>query len=483
MADLRLLQEELEQVIGKQAALREANKGNAVWSDEARREDSELNERGKKIATLIEREKQKERDADFENLVRYNEDPQYQIPKAVNADDESKRMLERAGWITRDGYVCRATSLGKELAMYPEEVLWGPMPGSNDPAAAYYKQIRAVFQPEYRRAYLSWLTNKSRNDAMAMSQLLSSEQNALSEGNDGAGGFLVPADVQAEMLGRIGQMGVMRRLSRVVPTARDKVEFPAVAANGTDGSIYSSGFVGGWVGETPAFTETDPSFQKFEVGIKDLQASTKLSNNFLDDAAVNVLAWIAQNGAENLALVEDKGFIAGTGDPMQPRGLLNSGIGTVDVEGTTANTISNTAADPTGSAPKIIDVEYAVPSQYATNASWLMRRAIEGKVRKLVDGNGRFLWLEAAGSGFAGTPRNIDTFPVFNSDFMETDGADGRKVIAFGDFRNYIIAQRAQISTVVLRERFADTRQTGIILFERVGGGVWNTDAFRIGIV
>jgi predicted phage gp36 major capsid-like protein len=35
----------------------------------------------------------------------------------------------------------------------------------------------------------------------------------------------------------------------------------------------------------------------------------------------------------------------------------------------------------------------------------------------------------------------------------------------------------------VLRERFADTDQTGIIIWERAGGAVWNLDAGRIGIV
>ena len=38
-------------------------------------------------------------------------------------------------------------------------------------------------------------------------------------------------------------------------------------------------------------------------------------------------------------------------------------------------------------------------------------------------------------------------------------------------------------SAGLLNERFADTDQTGIILWERVGGDTWNVDAFRIGVV
>ena len=59
----------------------------------------------------------------------------------------------------------------------------------------------------------------------------------------------------------------------------------------------------------------------------------------------------------------------------------------------------------------------------------------------------------------------------------------GWKRSLFGDLSAYVIGQRAQITTVVLRERFADTDQVGIVMFERVGGAVWNPDAIRIGVV
>ena len=63
-----------------------------------------------------------------------------------------------------------------------------------------------------------------------------------------------------------------------------------------------------------------------------------------------------------------------------------------------------------------------------------------------------------------------------------TDGTATSIPLIFGDFSGYIIGQRQQITSTVLRERFADTDQTGIILWERVGGNVWNPDAFRFGI-
>jgi HK97 family phage major capsid protein len=368
--------------------------------------------------------------------------------------------------------------------MFPNEVLFGDLPDNDPDARAYFQKTRAAMAPIYRQAYAKYLRvmAKSYDPSVALAQLSSLEQKALTESTDTAGGFLVPPDVQAEVLVRVAQMAIIRKYARVQPTSRDILRYPAVAPNTTSGSIYSSGFVGGWVGEVPTFSDTDPAFQLFDVPIRKLRVATKLSNDFVADSSVNILAWLSQNGAENMALVEDNGFISGNGGALQPMGILNAGLTTVDVEGSTSNTISNTTSS-TGSAPKIIDLAYTVPAQYISRSTWLMCRSIEGKVRKLVDGQGRYLWPIATGSQFAAAPRELLGQPIDNSDFMPNDGTDANKVLLVGDLSAYVIAQRAQITSVVLRERFADTDQVGIILFERVGGGVWNTDALRVGIV
>jgi HK97 family phage major capsid protein len=480
-ADLALITAELDEVVAQRTVLRDKHKG-ATMPEEARAQDAALTERAQKLRFLIEEENQAARDKLMEETAAFLENPVHQVPHPVNADDEGRSLLLKAGWEISNGMIRRHATDGP-VAFCPEEVLFGPVPTDDEPAAKYFKQTRAIFQPDYRNAYVKWLRNTSRSDSLAFAQLSAAEQNALSEGTSAGGGFVVPPDVQAEMLQRLPARSKMRRLCSVVPTSSDRLQYPAVKAHAASGSIYSSGFVGGWVGETPAFSDTDPVFDQFEIGIKKVRAATKLSNDWLADAAANMLAFLAENGSQNLGLVEDSGFIAGAGTPLVPTGVLNSGITTADVEGSTANTISNTTS-ATGSAPKLTALSYLLPEQYTENATWLMRRAIEGDIAALVDANARPIWPMQAAAGLEGrSPRQLAGFPVENSEFVPNDGTDGNKVVIFGDFQAYVIAQRAQISTVVLRERFADTDQTGIILFERVGGGLWNTDAFRIGIV
>jgi HK97 family phage major capsid protein len=482
MPDLALLNSELTDMRDERALLRQKHSG-ATMPEEARARDEEIATRMQKVVFLIEEEKQNARDRLVENTAKYMDDPHYTINRAVNDDDQGLRELNRAGWEIKGGQVYRQTSVG-EIAMFSEEVLHGPVNANDKDAASYINKVRRTIQPDYRAAWVNFIRNCAftRSEAMAMARLTPAEQNALQEGTESQGGVLVPPDVMAEILARTAQMSVMRRLARIVTTSRDTVRFPAVTAHATSGSLYSSGFVGTWAAETPAFSETDPAFETFEVAVKKLRVATKISNDLLADSGSNLIAFLAQNGAENMALVEDDGFIAGTGASHQPMGLLNAGITTVDVEGSTSNTISNTTSNA-GSAPKITNVLYQVPAQYESGSSWLMRRAIEGDVRALVDANGRPYWLDQTQSGLAASPRTIAGYPVYNSDAVPNDGSDTNKVMIFGNFSNYIIVQRQAITTTVLRERFADTDQTGIILSERIGGGVWNTDAFRIGVV
>jgi len=485
--------EELERIKARVQATLEQNPNGLTAEKNLEVEALMQKARGLQAEIVADRALEQKK-VDLANLDEFLNKPEQKVPHGIGDGDgesEDRKALRNAGWEFKNGIVLAPTSLGKHIEMFAEEVLYGPIPQDDPDAAAYFKSTRAAFRPEYRAAYskLLRLSVKTRTESMAFSMLSGVEQKALSEGLDTAGGFLVPPDVQAEVLVRVAQMAVMRKYATVQTTSRDILQWPAVApASSTTGgvaaggaSIFSSAFVGGWVGETPAFSDTDPAFQMFGIPIRKLRVATKLSNDFVADSAVNILAFLAQNGAENMALVEDFGFFQGDGGSLQPKGILNSGASTVDVEGSTSNTISNTTSN-TGSAPKIAALPYALPAQYAGRARWIMRRAIEGDVRALVNANGDFLWPPFGGL-VVGSPAQLMGYPTDNSDFMPDDGTDANKVMLFGDLSKYIIAQRAQITSTILRERFADVDQVGIILFERVGGDMWNTDAIRIGIV
>lgn len=447
--------------------------------------------------------------ADFKTADDWLNKPQRSLPHGANGDLDGKKALEAAGWEFKGGMAYAPNSLegttvrdlltgapkvvGK-TAMFEENVIVGDIVTDDPVFAEYQKTTRAAMSWEYKQAYCKFwrlLAKFQGSDALALSKMTPSEQKALSEGTDTAGGFTVPPDVQAELLMRTAQKAVMRRLARVQTTNRDLLRWPMLTAaaattgglSAGGGSIFSSAFVGTWAAEVPSGTETDPGFQMFDIPIKKIRVVGKFSNDLLMDSAFNLLASLATDGAQNMALVEDNGFINGTGAAYQPMGLLNGGFTTFDVEGSTSDTISNTTSNA-GSAPKIIGGTYLIPDQYVDGSIVLMSRTIEGKVAGLVDANGRPFWPAQTAGGFDLPRHQIEGFPVYNSSFMPGDGTNANKVMWLGNLAQaYIIGQRAQVTSTVLRERYADTDQTGIVIFERVGGSTWNSDAGRIGIV
>ncbi len=446
-----------------------------------------------KKAEIEAEEKEAELKTAFTDADTWLNKPIRSLPHGTNGDDDDRKSLERAGWEFKGGMAYAPTSSGKTHEMFGEDVLFGAIP-TDHASAEFYTKTRAAMSSEYKAAYVKFYQEFVRSggsEAMAYQKMSPSEQKALSEGTDTAGGFTVPPDVQAELLMRTAQKAVMRRLARVQTTNRDMLRWPMLAAASSTtgglsaggGSIFSSAFVGTWAAEVPAATETDAAFQMLDIPIKKIRIVGKFSNDLLMDSAFNLLAALATDGAQNMALVEDNGLINGSGASNQPTGLLAGGFTTYDVEGTTSDTISNTTSS-SGSAAKIVSGTYLVPDQYVDGSIQLMSRTIEGKVAGLVDGNGRPFWPTNAGGGFDLPAHRIEGFPVYNSSFMPGDGTNANKVIWTGNLAQaYIIAQRAQITSTVLRERFADTDQTGIVIFERIGGATWNADAGRIGIV
>jgi len=500
MADLALLNEELQQNIEQREALRRKHPGKTIPGEDSV-EFSTLTKRSETLVDLIEVEKQRQQDAMLQKQRAYFDEPVRNVPHTLDGDGEKDdiRRLLKAGWESKNGILYAPTSTGQMFAMAPEDVLVGPIPSQagQGEITNYVKQARAVYRPEYKQAWVKYVKNFAYGDSRSYSMLEPAEQKALSEGLDPSGGYTVPPDIQAELGGRRAQTAVMRSLCTVRQTVRDVWQMPMVAPHATAASrnIYKNGFVGSWVGETPTRTDVDPVFEMFTISIRKASASTKLSNDLIADSTAELLSRLSSDGAENLALLEDSAFIAGTGVANEPLGILSHPLALTltssdgmayDVEGSSSNAISNSVSDA-GSAPKIKAMSYTLPSQYADNATWLMRRGIQGDIAALVDGNGRPFWNSYLESGLGRPAMSIEGSPVRISEFMGTDGSvsttPATTPLLLGDFSQAYIIERTGFSVRILNERYAETDQTGIIIFARVGFGMWNYDAFRTGVI
>lgn len=297
-----------------------------------------------------------------------------------------------------------------------------------------------------------------------MNDLGPQDRKTLSEGTDSAGGFLVPEDYQTELIKKIATNATIRSRARVGTTSRDIAKWPKI--HYTTDDKYTSGVRVTWTGESPTSSTvhrvTDPVFGLYSIPVHTCMASLPLYNDLIEDSAFDVVGVSSELLAEAFTLGENDTFINGSGIG-RPMGILTQ----VDGDGP-ASVVSGTAATLT--ADGLINLAYALPAQYESNAAWVFRKATEQVIRKLKDTSNNYLWPVIGSMGnFAPAPKELLGFPTLRDEFMPAI-ADSAYPIIFGDLRGYLVLDRVGISVQRLSEIYAETNITLLLARKRLGG-------------
>ncbi|MCW0235271.1 MAG: phage major capsid protein [Ferrovibrio sp.] len=318
-----------------------------------------------------------------------------------------------------------------------------------EPDAEAYAAYAAAF-PSYLRA---------RTEAAMPRDF----QAAMQTGSDPDGGYLVPTTVSSRIIKKVYETSNLRALATVETIGGKELEIPR-----DEGEF---GY-GGWVGETTAPSETTTS----QLGVSkifahEMFAEPRVTQNMLEDAGLDIEAWVANKVGEKLGRIEATAFFTGTG-VNQPRGLLTYGNGTAN--GTIEQVVSGGATSLTADA--FYNLVFQLKDYYTQNARFLMKRTSVRDVMKLKDGHGNYLWQMGDIKG--GQPATILGFPVDRCEDMPTVAASSLSV-AFGDFRAaYTIVDRLGIT--LLRDNLTAKPYVKFYNRRRVGGDVVNFEAIKL---
>jgi len=295
------------------------------------------------------------------------------------------------------------------------------------------------------------------------------EQKALSVGSDPDGGYLVPDDVEHAVNRSLRASSPLRAISGIRQVS---------------GSVYKkpyavSGAETGWVAETAARTTTNaPTLAELAFPTMELFAMPAATSALLDDSAVNIDQWIAEEVRDAFAQQEGTAFVVGNGSG-KPKGFLS--YTTVDNASWTWGNIGVLKTGVDGGfavanpGDKLIDLVYAVKAGYRANGTFVFNRATQAAIRKMRDANGDYIWQPASRIGEAST---LMGFPVAESEDMP-NMATGSLSVAFGDFRRgYLIVDRVGIR--VLRDPYSSKPYVLFYTTKRVGGGVQDFDAIKL---
>ena len=302
------------------------------------------------------------------------------------------------------------------------------------------KQGRA--SDEYKRAFWNGMRNKMSYEV----------QNALSIGTDSEGGYLVPDEYEKKLVEALEDEVFFRSLANVIKTSSGDRKIPIVTGKGE----------AAWIDEGGQFPESDDSFGQTSIGAYKLATIIKVSDELLNDPVFNIENYISKEFARRIGTKEEEAFFVGDGKG-KPEGLFGSAN-----LGVTATTVNITFDD-------VMDLFYSLRAPYRKKATWLLNDATVKAIRKLKDGNGNYIWQPSVRDG---EPDRILNRPYRTSIYVP-ELAAGNRVMAFGDYSYYWIADRQGRSFKRLNELYATTGQVGFLACERVDGKLILSEAVK----
>ena len=203
------------------------------------------------------------------------------------------------------------------------------------------------------------------------------------------------------------------------------------------------------VGYQTEFTELTADSGKFtsvDLGGYLAGALTLIGKSVENNAAFSVVDFIVNQMAEEIAIWIEGQLLNGTGSG-QAQGALN------------AKNKVTAAGQQVITADELIDLQAKVKQVYQANACWTMHPDTFTAIRKLKDGNNRYLLQDDVTGEF---PYRLLGKPVHISDNMPKLGASA-KAILYGDYSGLSVNVRENISIEILREKYATQHAIGVV--------------------
>lgn len=202
------------------------------------------------------------------------------------------------------------------------------------------------------------------------------------------------------------------------------------------------------VGYQTEFTEITADAGKFtsvDLGGYLAGALTLIGRSVENNGSFSVVDFIVKQMAEEIAAFLEKELLNGTDDKAT---------------GALSTTTVMTAASATAiTADELIELQSKVKQAYQSGACWTMHPSTFTAIKKLKDGNNRYLLQDDVTGEF---PYRLLGKPVYLSDNMPVIAASAKSIL-YGDYSGLSVNMRENISIEVLREKYATQHAIGVV--------------------
>lgn len=326
----------------------------------------------------------------------------------------------------------------------------------DDADAKIAKMCLATSSPAYMRAWSKLARGKGH-------MFTPDEQHAMTRAmslTDSAGGYLVPFQLDPTVIiTSNGTRNDIRRVARQVVATGD-------VWNGVSAGQVTWAFAA----EGTEASDNAPTFAQPTIAIHKAQGFVPISIEALDDEA-NVTAEVARLLAFGREDLEANKFITGTGTG-EPFGIVAALTGTSSEITTTTNDVFALA--------DVYKLDNALPARYRTNATWLGHRAIYNLIRAFDTAGGAGMWVQLPSDA----PAQMLGRNVYEAEAMDNVATDAKRILIYGDFENYTIADRVGMTVEFIPHLVGTNRrpsgQRGWYAYYRVGADSVNDGGFRL---
>ena len=315
---------------------------------------------------------------------------------------------------------------------------------------------------EQQIAYKNAMSNYLRKGDEAGKGISVEEIKTMQIGASPDGGYLVRPQFSAKIIQKSFETSPIRQLATVENVSTDTFKYIV------DFEEFDASFVAEL---QPRGTTNNTTFAEKSISVHEIYAKPKVSQQLLEDSAINVEAYVMSKIQDKLTRKQNAAFITGTG-VNEPKGILTYS------NGTTYGTVQQISTGTSGSIlwVDLLSLMASLKDKYHANATFLMRRqTFLSEILTNLTGHGDLVVNIFEKDKI---PVSIAGYPVkFDADFPAV--AANSLPVAFGDFREaYTIADRVGLS--VLRDPYSAKPSIEFYARQRVGGEVVNSEAYKI---
>jgi HK97 family phage major capsid protein len=301
------------------------------------------------------------------------------------------------------------------------------------------------------------------------------EARAMTVGSDLNGGFLVTPDRTGRIVKKIFETSDVRRYASVQPISTDALE----------GSADLDEASGGWVGETGSRSETNtPAVPTpWKIPVHEVYANPKASQKLINDASVDVGAWLEKKVGDKLTRLQNVAFVTGVG-VAKPRGYASYTTAATADASRAWGTPEHVATGSNGSfgtdpnaIQKLNSLMGKLKDAYVAGSAFYMNRLTKFAIRNLTDASsaGKFVFIP---SFQAGVPDVVLGAPVRTMQDMADYTTTDALAIAYGDMAEfYQIVDRQGLSVLV--DPYTAKPYVHFYTTARVGGDVVHFEAMK----